>query len=71
MWAWLALFIKIEVFLLPWQQIAGLWPHGEAITWCLNPNKQNFQFYTVNYIPALANSVDTDEKQLIRKELNH
>ena len=29
-----------------------------------------FQFYTVNHIPALANSVDTDEKQLIRKELN-
>ena len=32
---------------------------------------QKFQFYTVNHIPALANSVDTDEKQLIRKELNH
>ena len=23
--------------LLPWQQIAGFWPHGEAITWWLIP----------------------------------
>ena len=25
------------MFLLPWQQIAGFWPHGEAITWWLIP----------------------------------
>ena len=34
------------------------------------PNKhRNFSF-TLSITPALANSVDTDEKQLIRKELN-
>ena len=30
------------MFLLPWQQIAGFWPHGEAITWCLIPINREF-----------------------------